>query len=264
MAWVLWQLGYPEQALKRSHEALSLAQELSHPFSLALALNFAAMLHQSRREGQVVQERAEATIALCSEQGFPLFLAMGTMLQGWTLAEQGQVEEGIAQIREGLAAYQATGAEMWRPYFLALLAEMQGKVEQAEEGLRVVEEALAIVERTEERVYEAELHRLKGELLLAQESKKQKPVLSLVEGAKGKNEEVEECFHQAIKVARKQSAKSLELRAATSLSRLWQQQGKGEEARDLLAPVYNWFTEGFDTADLKDVKALLHELSEGT
>ncbi len=136
---------------------------------------------------------------------------------------------------------------MWRPYYLALLAEMQGKVGQAEEGLAALAEALAIVERTEERFYEAELYRLKGELLLAQE---------------GKNEEVEECFHQALNVARKQRAKSLELRVVMSLARLWQQQGKNAEARELLAPVYEWFTEGFDTADLKDAKALLDVLSE--
>ena len=187
----LWHLGYPEQALKRNHEALSLAQELSHPSSLAYALDSAAWLHQSRREGQAVQERAEAAIALSTEQGFPYWLAWGTMLQGWGLAEQGQVEEGIAQIREGLAAWQATGSEAWWPYFLALLAEMHGKGGQAEEGLRAVEEALAFVERTEERVYEAELHRLKGELTLQ----------CNVQSPESRAKEAEECFQKSIDIA---------------------------------------------------------------
>ncbi len=249
-ALVLRNLGYPEQALKRSHEALSLAQELSHPFSLAFALNLAAILHQFRREGQAVRERAEAVITLSTEQGFAFFLAWGTMMQGWTLAEQGQVEEGIAQIREGLAASRATGSELWRSYWLALLAEMQGKVGQTEKGLRVVEEALAIAERTEESFYEAELYRLKGELTLQ----------CNVQSPESRAKEAEECFQKAIDIARRQEAKSWELRAATSLARLWQQQGKTVEARNILAPVYNWFTEGFDTQDLKDAKALLAEL----
>ena len=167
-AWVLWFLGYPDQALKRSQEALALAAGLSHPFSLAFALGFAAVLHQLRREEQAAQERAEAVIALSTEQGFPFWLALGTILRGWALAEQGQGEEGIAQIRQGLAAYRATGAEIVRPYFLALLAEAYGKVGQAEEGLSVLAEALALVDKTGERFYEAELYRLKGELTLQQ------------------------------------------------------------------------------------------------
>ena len=245
---VLWQLGYPEQALKRSHEALSLAHKLSHPFSQAYALDYAARLHQFRRERQAVQDRAEAVIPLSTEQGFPFWLAWGTSMRGWALAEQGQSKEGIAQIREGLAAMQATGAEVYRSYFLALLAEMHGKVEQAEEGLRVVEEALAFVERTEERFYEAELYRLKGEIVLQA-------------GGRRPELEAEGCFHQAIDIARRQSAKSLELRASMSLALLWQQQGKSADAYQLLSEIYNWFTEGFDTPDLKDAKALLDELS---
>jgi len=252
-AQVLWFLGYPEQALKGIRKALTLTQEVSHPFSLAFALNFAASLHQFRREGQLTQERAEALITLSTEQGFAFWLAWGTMVQGWMLAEQGKVEEGIAQMHQGLADYRATGAELFRPYFLALLAEAYGKRGQAEEGLSALTEALDTVNKTGEREYEAELYRLKGELLLAQESKNQK--------SKGKNEEAEECFHKAIDIARRQEAKSLELRATVSLARLWQQQGKKEEARQLLAEVYNWFTEGFDTKDLQEAKALLEELS---
>ena len=232
---------------------MTLAHELSHPFSLAQALTYASLLHQLRREGKAAQDGAEAVIALSTEQGFPFWLMQGTVLRGWALAEQGQGEEGIRQLRGALAAWRATGAETWRPYSLALLAKMQGKVGQADEGLRVVDEALAIVENTEERHYEAELYRLKGELTL-QESK--------VESQRSQvEEEAEACFQQALAIAQKQEAKSWELRAATSLARLWQQQGKVAEAQELLAPVYNWFTEGFDTADLKDAKALLEEIS---
>jgi class 3 adenylate cyclase/predicted ATPase len=244
---VLWLLGYPSQALQRSHEAITLAQELSHAYSLVLALSFAARLHQCRREGQAAQERAEATIALATEQGFAQSLAVGTSLRGWALVEQGQRETGIAQMRQGIAALQATGAEAHRLYFLALLAEAHGKVGQAEEGLTVLAEALAAMEKAGQRPHEPELHRLKGELLLRQ--------------AVPDTPQAEAGFQEALTVARQQQAKSLELRAAMSLSRLWQQQGKRAEARELLAPIYGWFTEGFDTADLQEAKALLEELS---
>jgi predicted ATPase len=167
-AWGLWMLGYPDQAMKRSHEAITLAQDLVHPFSLAWALNWAATLHQLRREGQAAQERAEAVIALSIEQGFVQQSAEGTMFRGWVLAEQGQIEEGIAQMRQGLAAYRATGTELERPYWLALLAEAYGKVGRAEEGLSVLTEALAVVDKTGVRFYEAELYRLKGQLTLQQ------------------------------------------------------------------------------------------------
>ena len=249
----LWILGFPEQGLKTSHEALTLARELSHPNSLAFALYFVAMLHQFRGEGLAAQDRAEVFIALSTEQGFPFTLAEGTILRGWALAQQGQEVEGLRQLREGLADRQAMGAEVFQSYLLALLAETYGKGRQVEEGLSTVTEALVFVERTEERYYEAELYRLQGELTL-QESK--------VESHRSQvEEEAEECFQKAIDVARHQQAKSWELRAATSLARLWQQQGQQEEARALLAPVHNWFTEGFDTADLKDAKALLEELA---
>ena len=229
---------------------LTFARELSHPFSLAFALNFAAALHQFRGDRQAVQEQAAAAVALCAEQGFPFWLAMGTILQGWVLAEQGQAEQGIAQIRQGLAAYRATGAELYRPYFLALLAEACGKGGRTEEGLTVIAEALAQVNNTGERYYEPELYRLKGTLLLQQSS--------------DNATEAESCFLQAMTVAQNQQGKSLELRAVTSLARLWQSQGKRQEAYDLLAPVYHWFTEGFDTLDLKDAKALLDALEEGS
>jgi len=170
-ALTLWWLGYPDQALQRSHEALTLAQEVTHPLSLGMALCFAAWLHQFRREGRLAQERAEAGIALATEQGFTVLVAQGTIFRGWALAErcgepeagQGQREEGMAQMRQGLAVWRATGAKVFRPYGLALLAEAYAHVGQIEEGLTLLVEALAVAHDTGERRWEAELHRLKGE-----------------------------------------------------------------------------------------------------
>jgi predicted ATPase len=249
-AFVLWYLGHPEQALKRSHEALTIAQGLSHPFSLGLALVMAGLLHQLRREGQAAQERAEAAMTLATEQGFAEWLGAGSVLRGWVLVEQGQGEEGIAQMRHGLTAFQAVGIEVIRTIILSHQAEAYGKAGQAEEGLTVLAEALAVVDKTGERIYEAELYRLKGTLTLQ----------SKVQGPKSRVEEAEGCFLKAIEIARRQQAKSLELRATVSLAQLWQQQGKREEARQMLAEIYGWFTEGFDTKDLQEAKALLEEL----
>jgi predicted ATPase len=241
------------------HDALTLAHKLSHPFSLALTLYFTAEFHQRCGAVQAAQERAEAVITLCSEQGFPFWFAPGTILRGWALAEQGQEEEGVAQIRHGLAAYQATGAKLERPYYLALLAEVYGKVGQAEEGLTVLAEALAVVDKNEERFWEAELYRLKGQLVLQSRSP-QSTVSDPRPLAPDPQAEAEACFLKAIEIARKQQAKSLELRAATSLARLWRQHGKIKEAHQLLSEIYSWFTEGFDTRDLQEAKALLTEL----
>ncbi|HXG21232.1 MAG TPA: adenylate/guanylate cyclase domain-containing protein [Methylomirabilota bacterium] len=238
VSWTLWTLGYPDQALQRSEEALFLAGGLAHPFSRAYALWMAAWVHLFRREGQLARERAEAVITLSTEQGFPYGLAVGTLAQDLALVEQGQGKEEITQIRHGLF-----------PFAIALLAEAYGKVGRREEGLIMLAQALTLVGKTGEHWYEAEMYRLKGELLRAQE------------GPKEKTEEVKKCFLQALAVARHQQAKSLELRAATSLARLWQQQGKRDEAHKVLAEVYNWFTEGFDTKDLQEAKALLEELS---
>jgi predicted ATPase len=202
-------------------------------------------------------------MTLSTEQGFAYYLAMGTIMRGWASTTLGQGEEGLRQMRHGLTAYRVTGAELYVPYVLSLLAEGYASLRQVEAGLAVLQEGWEVMERTGEHVWHAEVCRVKGALLLAQESQKanvkgQMPVLSIAEGSKV--EEAEACFQQAIAVAQQQSAKSWELRAATSLARLWQQQGKTTEARDLLAPVYEWFTEGFDTADLKDAKALLDKL----
>jgi predicted ATPase len=186
---------------------------------------------------------------LAAEHGFVHWWALGTILQGWARAMQDQSEEGMAQLRQGLAAWQATGARGAGPYYLAMLAEVYGQGGQAEEGLRVLAEALALVNAGGECRHEAELYRLKGELLLHAECGVRNAALT-----------AEECFQQALDIARRQQAKSWELRAAMSLSRLWQRQGRQEEARQLLAEVYDWFTEGFDTADLQEAKALLEEL----
>jgi class 3 adenylate cyclase/predicted ATPase len=247
----LWLMGYPEQALRRIHQAFIVARELASPYNLAFALVFAAWLHQFRREGPQVQERAEAVIALANEQGFPFLAALGSSLRGWAVADQGQEEEGITQLRQGLAAWQAIGTVTLTPYYRALLAEAYGKRGQAEECLAGLAEALAAVDKTGERFYEAELYRLEGELTLK----------SKVQGPRSKIEEAEEYFERAIEIARQQQAKSLELRAVMSLSRLWQQQGKKAEAHRKLAEIYSWFTEGFETKDLQEARALLEELS---
>jgi class 3 adenylate cyclase/predicted ATPase len=255
VAFVLWELGYPDQAHKRSHEALALAQQLSHPFSLAAALHFSSWLHQYRQEETVAAERAQAAMTLAAQHGFVHWVAGGTVISGWGLAERGQLEEGIARIGQGIGAWRSPGAEIALPYFLALLAEAYGKGGQAEEGLTVLAEALALVHKTGERFYEVELCRLKGELTLKQ---------SGVRGPESEvQQEAEACFHQAIEIARRQQAKSWELRAAMSLARLWQHQGKKDEARHMLAEIYGWFTEGFDTKDLQEAKALLDELTRG-
>jgi class 3 adenylate cyclase/predicted ATPase len=246
-SWALWYLGYPDQGLAQSHEAVTLAQYVAHPYSLSFALSRAGWFHQFRREGQTAQERADATIVLATEQEFPLWMAFGVLMRGWVQAYQGQAQAGIAQLHQGLDAFRATGAVVFQPYFLALLAEAQEMIGQPEAGLTVLTEALALVEATGERWYEPELHRLKGELLLQQSSDNQT--------------EAETCFQHAMTIAQNQQAKSLELRATTSLARLWYQQGKRQKAYNLLEPVYHWFTEGFATADLQDAKALLESLA---
>ena len=244
-----WVCGYPDQARRYSDELLAFTQELATPHDLTYALTVAAALQQFRRDEPGVQARVEAAIALATEHGFALWRAYATILQGWALAIQGQETEGIAHIRQGLAAFQATGAAWWRPYFLTLLAEAYGTARQIQEALDVLTEALTTVQKTGERLYEAELHRLTGELLLTRDSTGQKW------------EEAEQRFEEALTIARRQHARSLELRAAMSLSRLWQRQGKRREASQLLAEIYGWFTEGFDTADLQDAKALLAALA---
>jgi predicted ATPase len=243
----LWQLGYPSQVLKRSNEALALAQGLSHPRSLGWAESFIGMLRKYRREAGAAQEDAERVTTLSLELGYTDFLAWGTSLRGWAMAAQGRHEEGIAQIQEGLAQLRATGFEVARTYFLCSLAEACIEAGRLDDALSALTEAAAAANQREERQSEAEIFRLKGELLLRQDY--------------SDTAEAQRCFWRAIEVARKQSAKSFELRATMSLARLLDKQGNRDEARAMLAEIYNWFTEGFDTADLIDAKALLGELS---
>jgi predicted ATPase len=238
----LWRLGYPDQALTRLREALARAQAPSHPYSLARGLSYAALLHGHRREWATAQEWAEAALALSTAQAFEHWVGQATFQRGWALAAQGRGEEGIAHMQRGLAAIRAMGAAL-RPLFLVRLAEAYGGIGQVEEGLHRLAEALAAMDHTGERCDEAELYRIKGELLRRQ--------------AAPDALRADACFRQARAVARRRQAKSLELRAALSLSRLWQRQGKRDEARQLLAEVYGWFTEGFDTADLQEAKARL-------
>lgn len=250
-AWVLWVLGYPDQALRRSHEALALAHERAHPYSLAVNLSFAARLHQFRREAAVTQQQAEAAAAVATEQVFPSWIALNSILLGWSRVAQGEIEAGLAQLRQSLDAYGATGSELSHPYFLSLLAEALGRAGRAEAGLAVLADAFAKIDRTKECWWEAELYRLQGELLWKTVDNAQGPGLS----------EPETNFLSALDVARSQGAKSLELRAAVSLGRLWRHQGKSDDAHQLLAEVYGWFTEGFGTADLQEANALLQELT---
>jgi predicted ATPase len=274
LAQVLWLLGYPDQALARSRAALSLTQEIAHPYTSASVLLYDATLHGFLHDPRTVQQQAEVLSVLCNEQGLSSFWAQGLTWRGWALAEQGNAEDGIEQIQESLVAARATGAELFRPYRLALLAEAYGKTGQVDKGLAALAEALALVDKTGERVIEAELYRLKGQLTLqSQESFGQAPCKSQAEQNKSKDPnsqlripnpqtEAEACFLKAIETARKQQARSWELRATTSLARLLQSQSKNAEAHRRLAEIYGWFTEGFDTADLKEAKALLDELSD--
>ncbi|MFQ5657509.1 MAG: AAA family ATPase [Candidatus Methylomirabilales bacterium] len=239
----LWVLGYPDQALRHIQEALSLARELSHPYTTAWALYYAAWLYYHCGETQASAEKAEAVVTLATAQGFPLFFALGSILSGRVMVEQGRGEEGIAQLHRGLAAIMAGGMAGRMVFSLCLLGDAYRKERQPEKGLQVLPEALAMVERNIEGYYEPELHRLKGELLLSQ--------------AASISQDAETCFRRAIEIARTRQEKSLELRAVTSLSRLLNRQGKREEARVTLAEIYGWFTEGFDTKDLKEAKALL-------
>ncbi len=245
-AWTLWHLGYSDQALERSCEALALAQRLSHPLNLAHAELFIGVLRQYRREVRAAQENAESVIAHTAEHGLTDYWAWATGLRGWAMAQQGRSEEGIAQLREGLAAFSPTEA-LLRPYFLCLLAEAWRETGRLHDGLNVLTEALAAADEHELRFYEAETHRLKGELLSKQDD--------------SNAAEAQSCFERAIEIARTQSAKSLELRATMSLARLLRNTARRDEARAMLAEIYGWFTEGFDTPALNEAKTLLDQLS---
>jgi predicted ATPase len=247
-ALALWSLGYPDQALRRHDEALAVAQQLAHPYTLVWTLDNAARFGQfCHAAPRVTQERAETVIAVAAEHGFPFSTACGTLLRGWAMAMQGHSEAGLAQMRQGWGALRTIGARLSWSYWLGLLAEAYGYGGQSAEGLALLAEAFAVVDDTGQRFYAAELYRLQGELQL--------------QHAASDAPQAEACFGQALELARQQQAKAWELRAAMSLARLWQQQGRRAEAHALLAPVYHWFTEGFDTADLQEARALLAALA---
>jgi predicted ATPase len=243
----LWLLGYPDQALASSQAALTLAQQLIHLNSLTQALYWAAVLHHLRREASLTQAHAEAIMTVAADQELTTSVANVMPLRGWALATNGHGAEGRELIQRALTAYRPTRWTRDRPYHLALLAEASGQVGQTTAGLEALTEALATVAQSAARWWEAELYRLRGELLL--------------QGSESHSGEAEACFQQALNVARRQQAKSLELRATMSLSRLWQRQGRQSEAHQFLAEIYGWFTEGFDTADLLEAKALLEVLT---
>jgi adenylate cyclase len=245
---VLWLLGTPDQALTRVYDAFALAQELAHPPTLVFTLSIVNVVHQLRREPQAIRSQAEALVALCTAHGFAFYLASGTIFQGIALAAHGQFTEALEHMHQGMTARQATGAVgIWQPYFLTFLAEATVQAGQFEAGMCLLAEAQALLESTGERWWEAEVHRLHGALLW--------------QHARADASQAETRFLHALAVARRQQAKPLELRAATSLARLWQQQGKRAEAHQLLAEIYGWFTEGFDTADLQEARTLLQALT---
>jgi predicted ATPase len=242
---VLFCLGFPDQALGRSSAAIAEARRLVHPPSVAQSLGLSAILLSLVGDNAALEERTDQLFAVAIEQGFPFFRATGTILRGWVKVKNGDVAEGISLLRTGSTAYRTTGAEGWLPNYLALLARACEIAVEVEEALTQLDDALQIVERTGERWQEAELIRHKGQLLLRQ----------------GRSEDAEELYRKALGIDEEQGAKLWELRAAVSLARLRRDQGRRAEARDLLAPVYGWFTEGFDTPDLKEAKALLGELA---
>ncbi|MGZ4584256.1 MAG: ATP-binding protein, partial [Mycobacterium sp.] len=242
-----WVLGYPTRAVQAMERTVAHARVFEHPYSVGLTLLMSAQLSQLRRDPEAARTQAEAAIAVSREHGLPAVELWCLLPRGWALTEQGEMAKGISDIREGMKRRQAYGMGAVWPWFLVLLAEAYGKIGKLEEGLAALREALQWVHRNDERLYEAELHRIRGELLLKHEVPD--------------TAEAEQCFERALQVARQQQAKSWELRAAMSLSRLRLQRGRRDDARELLLPVYGWFTEGFDTADLKDARDLADRLS---
>jgi adenylate cyclase len=246
LAWVLWYLGYPDQALQRSQEACLLARDLELATSEAAAQHFAAAVHRLCRDARSVLELEEAVIVIATKRESPNWLASATFLRGWALADQGNFEEGIAAMLQGIAGWRALGSDqLGQP--TTMLADMYRRAGKAAEGLRLIATAMPELQRSGERWWEAELYRIEGELLFASSDSGLEP-------------EVEQCFHKAVMTSRQQQAKSLELRATMSLCRLWQQQGKTADAHRLLTGIYSWFTEGFTTGDLQEAKTLLEEL----
>jgi predicted ATPase len=246
-AFARWLLGHPDQARGGVGDAMGLAGVVAHPFSEAHASLWGSIIAQLLADPQTVEERAAATAAIATEQQYALWAAGADVMRGWALAARGQGAEGLERMRRGVVEWQVCGARLLLPYFLGLMADIQHALGQNENATTMLGEALQRVAGTGERWFEAELHRLKGAFLLAQSP-----------AAVG---EAEASLRQALAIARQQGARSLELRAAHDLARLWAEQGERQKALELLAPVYGWFTEGFDTPDLKHAKALLDELA---
>jgi predicted ATPase len=247
LSWALWHRGYPDQSARAADRALALSRQLGHAHTLAHALSFAGKAAVFARDVATACAYGNDCVALASEHGFPQWAAIGRVIHGWADTQRGQAATGIARIRDGLAAYESTSARSGTPYHLALLAEALALAGKIEEGLAALDDALAKAAVSGERGSDAEIHRLRGELTGR---------LPYPDPAKA-----EDSFRTALAIAREQGTRGYELRAATSLARLWREQGRQGEARDLLAPVYGSFTEGFDTADLKEAKRLLDELT---
>ncbi|MDX1521604.1 MAG: hypothetical protein R3264_08260, partial [Anaerolineae bacterium] len=252
----LWLLGYPDQAKARLSEALALAEQLKHPYSQVFALSFAAWHHQYRRESELTVHLAQQARQAATEQKFELLLPFSRIFQGWALVDQEEHETGLTHLRQGLAAYLDTGAELVQLHFLALLADAYYQIGDVEAGLKILVEAIDLAKAKGERFYEAELYRLSGELLRRQAPTRSEPH---PEEAKA-----ELNFRKAIVVAQQQQAKSLELRAAISLGRLWAGRGKVADAHGLLKSCCDWFTEGSDTPDRIIAQQLLEQWSTET
>lgn len=246
LAWSKWLIGYPDQARTHCLEAIATAEGLQHPFSIALGLSFSQWLHQFRRDVSATQRAAEKALALSQEHGFAFWIGWCQTLLGWCKSTQGDAAAGIAEIRDGIEAWRKQGSELGSHYFYCLLTEACGQAGRLDEALAALDEADQFASDTGEGLFAPEIGRLRGKLLLRQDP-------SSVDVA-------ETCFRQALECARSQRAKSLELRAARSLARLLHARGYSERARDVLAPVYNWFTEGFDTPDLQDASRLLQSI----
>lgn len=252
-AWATWVHGYPNRAVALNREAIALARNLSHPYTLATALNFGAMLHQFFADDQTVSEYAGTAITLSTEHDFAFLKLWGSLMLGWTVAQRGETASGIGQMRDSIMAFRATGADVMVPYFLTLLAEAYGKAGQVDQGINFLNDAQSVADHGHERWWEAEIYRLRGELTLIDRDGQSMPSIG--------HKDAEEYFLQAINIASRQSARSLELRAVMSLARFWQRQDKTSAARQLLIQTLDGFKEGFETADLVAAKALLASAS---